>query len=135
MLLYCPLYMFCNQWRDVVFSACECCEYLVAGCRVAQRNRNISQPAFVPDATNGTAFCFVEPGLFVPQEQFGQFCIIESVAWREVAIARGLCKFIPRSEQLTVVATVYSITNRFAKFFGNRVLVFDRQVGNAAASV
>ena len=67
-LLQRPLYMLGNEFGLRLLTCFKRCDDARRGRSIAKRNGDVTQPAFVPYAAYGTAFRFLEPGLFTPGE-------------------------------------------------------------------
>src|SRR4030067_394096 len=72
---------------------------------------------------------------FIPREQFHQRHIIQAVPYREIRLAGGLRKAVPRARQLTVVAAVDPVADQRAQIYRDTALEFDGEIGNTAASI
>ena len=57
------------------------------------------------------------------------------MARAEVGFAGCLGKFIPRTDQLAVVAAVDAVTHRGAQILGNHPVIFDGQIRDTFARV
>src|SRR5690606_6963201 len=109
---------------------------VVAGvAAVPQRDRQVAQPALVPDTADRRAGELRVEALRAPAEQLHQRRRIEPGARREIACRPRLCEAVPRTGELAVVAAVDAVADRRAKRLRNRTLQLDRQVGDAAARV
>src|SRR5882724_9029380 len=103
--------------------------------RIAQAHREVAQPALVADAPDGRAAqALVEIGLR-PGEKLDQRCLVEAVTDLEIGLGRRLRKSVPRADELAIVAAVDAVADQRAQLFGDRALVLDREVGDAAARV
>jgi len=103
--------------------------------RIAQCHSNIAQPALVSDAADGAALSALQELRFAPVEQIHQLRIIEPVAGCEILLPRRPGIFVPRAEQLAVIATVDAISHSLAKLHRNGAIQFYGQVGNAAPCI
>ena len=59
----------------------------------------------------------------------------QGISAGELLVGSGARELVPRADRETIIATVDSIADRFAKFVRNRTFVLDRQVGNTARGV
>jgi hypothetical protein len=89
----------------------------------------------MPDASYRAALGARKESCLVPVEEFDELRAVEPVAWSEIGLAGLSGKFVPGAEQLAIVAAVYPVANRLAKFDRYRVLRFDREIRNAATGV
>src|SRR5271170_1905000 len=103
----------------MLFAGSECGNHRRRGTRVAEGNRNIAQPALVADAPDGAAAGLLLKIRLAPGKKLGQLCMIQSMPDRKVLFRRGPREFVPRTDQLAVIATVDAIADRAPKFFGN----------------
>ncbi len=53
----------------------------------------------------------------------------------EIILISNLGKFVPRTDQLTVVTTVDAVADHGPQLFGDRAAQFDSEVGNATPGV
>ena len=103
--------------------------------RVPQGHRNIPQPTFMPNPPNRAALqAFVEIG-FGPGEQLDEGCGIEAVSRLKIRDRRALGKFVPRADELAVVAAVNAVAHRPAKFHRDRGFEFDGEIADAFARI
>ena len=65
---------------------------------VAKRDCDISQPCFVPDASDGGAFGVAVEFFFAPVKQLDQRGAVEPVAGCEIELCAQLCVAIPRAD-------------------------------------
>src|SRR5437763_218741 len=70
-----------------------------------------------------------------PSEELRERGGIEAVTDLEVRVRRRLREFVPRTDQLAVVAAVDAIADRFAEPLGDGAPVLDGEVGDAAACI
>src|SRR5580698_5598451 len=54
---------------------------------------------------------------------------------RKILLRRRSREFIPRADQLAVIATIDAIADRAAKFCRDTAVELDREVGNGAARI
>src|SRR5690349_7252903 len=82
--------------------------------RISQRDGEIAQPAFIPDAPNRAAFGAREKLFFAPREQLHQPRFVQRVTRREVALRRKARELVPRAHKLTIVTAVDAIADSLA---------------------
>jgi len=105
------------------------------GRSIAERHSDIPQPAFVADAPDRRTFGAFEKFVLAPREQIDQLRTVEAVARREIGQGGFAGVFIPRADQLAVIAAVNAIAQQWPQLFGNCRAQFDRQVRNAAPRI
>lgn len=105
-------------------------------CRpVAEGGGHVAQPAFVAHATQRASFgAGVERGL-VPVEEGGEFGRPEPVPLVEVGEGVTAGPQVPGADELAVVATEDPVPEEGAELDGDRPVVLDREIGDAAAGV
>ena len=103
--------------------------------RVAQRHRQVALPARMADAADGAAFGAAQEFGLVPGPQLQQRGAVQRRARVEVGKRRDLGVLVPRAHQLAVVAAVDAVAEQRPQRFGDRAVVFDGQVGDAAPRI
>src|SRR6266481_331547 len=78
-------------------------------------------------------FC-VELG-FIPSKQFNQRYIIQPVSHGKIRLDAGLRKAVPRTHQLTIVATVDAVTDQRAQLNRHTAFEFNGEIRNTAARI
>lgn len=74
--------------------------------RIAESDRDIPQPAFMPNPADGAAFSAPQKLRLVPAKQIHQTRRIQPVPDPEIRFRRHLRKAIPRTNQLAIITTV-----------------------------
>ena len=87
------------------------------------------------DAADGAAFGVAQELAFTPAPQLKQRDVAQRCAHIEVGQGAALRVLVPRARQLAVVAAVDAVAHRGAEFLGNRTVVLDRQVADAAPRI
>ena len=104
--------------------------------RVAQRHRDVAQPALVADAADGASpRCALETPPRVQREQLGQARGVQSVAHLEIRMRGRARELVPGAHQLAVVAAIDAIADGAAQFHRNRAAQLDGQIGDAAPRI
>src|SRR5690606_40783573 len=96
--------------------------------RVAERDGDVAEPAFIADAANRAAFRLAQKHLFAPCEQRYECGSVELMARCEVELARHTSELVPWAYELTVIAAVDAIADRFAKLDRDRAAQLDREI-------
>src|SRR5690606_7963567 len=109
--------------------------HVVAAGAVAERHGEIAQPAFVADAPDRRAGQARLEVLGAPREKLDEPCPVEALAGGKVAERSRTREAVPRTGELAVVAAVDPVADRRAQRFGNRTLVLDGEVRDAAPRV
>src|SRR5260364_128242 len=117
-----PRNMFAHQRRGIIHTPPQRGGQLIAqggrqqtAQRIAQCNRNITQPALMADAANCRA---TEPSIeFVgaPGKYIDEGGVVQAIAHVKVIASRHLRKFIPRTDELTIIAAVNAIADEDRK--------------------
>ena len=102
---------------------------------ISHRHGNIAQPAFMADAANWAAFGDAQKFFFGPVEQGDELLAGQAGAFVKVGQGAALGEFIPRANQLAIVAAVNAVADQRAQLQRNRPGMLDRQVRNAAPRV
>ena len=115
-----------------------CCQR--GGCRgaargIAERHGQIAQPAFMTDAPDRRALGAGQEGRFIPGEELDQRCVGKPSAGPKVRLRGQLGKAVPGAGQLAVVAAVDAVADERAQGFRDAAVVFDGEIGDAAAGV
>src|SRR2546425_11621578 len=130
-----PLHVFPNERRAVIEPGAQGGEDFGRARSVAQAHGQIAQPSLVADAANRrAAHALVEFG-FAPGEQLGQGGPVEPVPYRKVIFPGNPREPVPWADRLAIVAAVDPVADQRAQLFGNRALVLDGQVRDAAPRV
>jgi len=103
--------------------------------RIAQRHRQVAQPALVADAPDRAAFGAAQELGLVPGPQLQQRGAFQRRTRVEVGQRRRFRILVPRAHQLAVVAAVDAVAQRRAQFLGDGAVVLDGQVRDAAPRV
>ena len=131
--------MLAHQRRRMVAASPQCSNHLRRARRrwrdIAKPDREIAQPAFVADAVDRAAEQARVEFRFAPGKKLDERDVVETVAHREIRLGARLREFVPRADQLAIVAAVDAIADQRAQFQRNRAFVFDREVGNTAPRV
>ncbi len=107
----------------------------LAGRRIPERDRDVSYPAFITDASDRAAFGAIQKLLLGPGEQLDQLAAIERMPRNEVHLAGEARELVPGADQLAVIATVDAIAQGFPELFGNRAAQLDREIRDAAGRI
>src|SRR5262249_58437737 len=70
-----------------------------------------------------------------PAKELREFFCIEVVPHLEVGVRRGAGKLVPRAYELTVIAAEDAVADRWAQLHGDRTVVLDGEVGDAAPRI
>ena len=103
--------------------------------RVAQGDSDISQPALMANAANRAALQTLVELSLSPGEQLDEGRRIESISRLKIRDRRALRKFVPRADELAVVAAVNAVAHRFAELYRYRAFEFDGQITDAFARI
>src|SRR5690606_12513474 len=101
-----PAHVFTDERGRILAPRFECEDDLITARRIPQRDRDVSYPALVTDATDGAAFGAIQKFLFGPGEQFRELAAVECMARHEVHFAGEARELVPRADQLTIVAAI-----------------------------
>src|SRR4051812_2587613 len=77
--------------------------------RIAERHGHVAQPAFMADAADRAAFGVAEKLFLGPCKEFAELPARESLPRIEIGKRTLLCKLVPRTDQLAVVAAVDAV--------------------------
>src|SRR4030095_14789917 len=72
---------------------------------------------------------------FAPGEELDELRRVQAVAGTEVRLGRGARELVPGTDKLAVVAAEHAVANRGAQRLGDRAMVLDREIGDAATRV
>src|SRR5437764_11091370 len=130
-----PLHVFPNERRAVIEPGAQGGDDFGRARSVAQAHRQIAQPALVADAANRrAAHALVEFGL-APGEQLDQGGPVEPVPHRKILFPGNPREPVPWADRLAIVAAVDPVADERTQLLGNRALVHDGRVRDAAARV
>ena len=130
-----PLHVFAHQRRRMIGPRPQRRDHALAAPGVAQRHRQVAQPARVADAADRrSGMAFVELNL-APREQFDQPRVVQPVPHLEVGQRAHARELVPRTGKLAVVAAVDAVADQRPQLGRDRAGVLDRQVADAAPRV
>jgi len=135
MLLYGPVHVLVDEFVTGIAPGVQGIDDRGSRFRIAERDGDIAQPSLIADSPYRTAFGPGKPGLFGPAKKVRQVNGTQAVARGEVRLACWLRELVPRTKNLAVIATVYSVADQFAKFLRDRAFQFDGQIGYATPCV
>src|SRR5271169_3339873 len=98
--------MLAHQRGRVVAARRERREHLGSRASITERDRDVAQPALVADTMDGAAAHARAELLGAPGEQIRQPRRIESMADAKIRMRGSARKFVPRANELTVVAAI-----------------------------
>lgn len=130
-----PFHVLADQLRREPAARLQRLQHRDGRGRVAQPHRQVAQPTFVAGAAQRRTLGAAEELLLAPEEQFGEFGVVQAVARLEVALPGGAGEAIPWADDLAVVAAEYPVADQWPQLQRNRALVLDGQVGDAASRV
>jgi hypothetical protein len=110
-------------------------EYFRCGRRVAQRHREVAQPALVAAAPDRRPFGALQELRLAPCEQLCQRGPVEVVAGAEIGFVGFLRELVPGAYQLAVVAAEDAVADQGPQFLVDRALVLNGEIADAAARV
>src|SRR4051812_36043888 len=103
--------------------------------RIPQSDCQIAEPALVTDAPDRRAAQALVELLFRPPEKLDHRGAIETVAHREIGLGARLRETVPRTDELAIVATVDAVADQRPQLLGNRALVLDGEIRDAAPCI
>ena len=71
------------------------------------------------DTADGAAAGLFQKLSFGPRKKINETGVIQSVPDCEVLLCRGAREFVPRTDQLTIIAAIDAVADGRAKFFGD----------------
>ena len=102
---------------------------------IAERDREIAQPVDVTGSADGRAFGALQKLVFGPGEQFQKAGFVQTVPGGEVGLGVDFGEFIPRADQLAVIAAENAVADGRAEFLGDAALMLDGQITDAATRI
>ena len=102
---------------------------------IAERYRKVPQPSSKSKTAKRAALALREVLLLGPAEELDEVRGVEAVPDAEVRLGRDPRELVPGANELAIVAAEDPVADRWTERLGNRPMVLDRQVGNAAACV
>src|ERR1700741_1930787 len=103
--------------------------------RIPESYGQVAQPALVTDAPDRRAAQALVEFPFRPAEELDQRRVVEALADLEIRLMGRLGEAVPRAGELAIVAAVHAIADERPQLDGNRALVLDREIGDAASRV
>src|SRR5688572_26734236 len=130
-----PVDVLAHEGRGMVRACTERPDQLGGARRVAEADREIAQPPLVADAPDGRALQPLRELRLGPREELDERGAIEAVARAEILFRARLREAVPRAYELAVVAAVHAVADERAQLLGDRALVLDGEIGNAASRI
>ncbi len=127
--------MLTHQFQRVLAACFQCGQNTGRGWRIAQRHRDIAQPARVSRAPQGTAFGAFAPFRFGPAEQIHQSGLIQSVPDGKIRLSARAGKLVPGADQLAIVTAENTVAHRGSQFGRDRARCLYGEVADAAARI
>ena len=102
---------------------------------ITHRHRHIAQPAFMTDAADRAAFGHLQKLSLGPVEERDELLAGQAGAFVKVGQGAALGEFVPRADQLAVVAAVDAVADQRPQLERNRPGMLDGEVGDAATRI
>ena len=88
-----------------------------------------------PSRRSALPSLFARYSCFAPAEELDEVRRVEPVPDAEIRLGRDPRELVPGADELAVVASEDPVADRGSQRLGNRAVVLDREVGNAAARI